>query len=175
MIETLYHNEWLSLKRVCVPERGINGYVFSHEERCRGEIIAVLLFRYIESGVEYGLRCECTPCWAVDTPIPSALTGGVEKDSTPIQTLWVEIREESGYRHLTKLHTLGECRGTKSTDTIYYLYGADVTGIDPGEAEGDGSRLEAEASIMWTMNPVWSSPDPLVGMLVARLQGYLKH
>ena len=149
-VETLYHNEWLSLKKVTLPLEGYTGYTYSHETRCDGKIIAVLLYRRTgKDSWEYGIRHEITPAWG-SKPQLSALTGGVDEGEEPIDSAVREVKEESGYRVKKEdLENLGTCFGTKSTDTIYYLYAVDVGDKKPGKVSGDGSQNEKEASMKW--------------------------
>lgn len=172
--EVLYENEWVSLRRVVEPERGIGGYVYSHETRCGGRILAVLPFRFGPAGLEVMVKCEVTPCWSVDEPIPSALTGGWEGgDITEdaVRELW----EEAGYQATPgELIRLGMCRGTKSTDTVYELFAVDVSRKVQHEAPGDGTRLESEAETAWlTGDEVHVVSDPTVAVMYLRLRAAL--
>jgi predicted nucleotidyltransferase len=135
--KVLFNNEWVSLwTKPCPNSDG--PYVYSHETRNNGNIIAVLLWeRTGKDGYKYGLREEITPCWS-DKPILSALTGGVDEGSTPIETAIKEVQEESGYI-CTKddLKPLGTCYGTKSSDTVYTLYALDTRALKKGEPTGE--------------------------------------
>jgi Fe2+ or Zn2+ uptake regulation protein len=136
--ETLYENEWLSLKRK-------GQYVYSHETRCNGKIVAVILYKRLgRDAWEYGVRKEITPAWS-DEPMLSSLTGGVDDGDTPIQAIIKEIKEEAGYTCEEKdLKALGTCRGTKSCDTVYHLYALDVDNFKKGKETG-----EDEGDIIW--------------------------
>ena len=169
MIETLHENEWLSLKQVVDPENGVGGYVYSHETRCKGRIIAVLPYRFRAEGIEYLLRREITPCWGMDHNY-SALTGGVE-ESGPLATAIAELNEEAGYHaNPPEMISLGISFGTKSTDTIYHLYAVDVSSKTPGEAAGDGSKLDSEGTTEWFSDP--DSPDPIVAQMILRFNRF---
>ena len=78
------------------------------------------------------------------------------------------LKEEAGYEleGTARLCYLGYCRGTKSTDTTFYLYAVNVTDLEPGEAEGDGSELD-DAPCEWHTDPTVSR-DPLVSALYVR-------
>jgi len=167
-VTDLTENKWLNLREMKVPRIGINGYVFSHEVRCRGKIVAVLPFRrYPDGSVEVLLRTEIVPPWSL-SPQPCAVTGGCDHEGeAPIAVGLRELKEEAGYS-LNRLMGLGTCRGTKSTDTTYYLFAADVSGVVPGKAEGDGSALEASGGTKWSTQPEGCN-DPLVGIMYARL------
>jgi hypothetical protein len=173
-IETLFKNQWLTLKKVVAPERGISGYVFSHEERCQGCIIAVLPFRNIGSGYEYLIKSEVTPCWSLE-PEESALTGGWE-GKAPVEDAQRELHEESGYlMDIKKFIKLGQCYASKSSDTRFELYAVDLTGVSPGEVKGDGSRLEAEAKSLWkTEAQLLNVMDAQVHVMLNRLKAKLR-
>jgi ADP-ribose pyrophosphatase YjhB (NUDIX family) len=170
--KVLHQNEWLSLHRISDPEGGIGGYVYSHESRCNGLIVAALPYRFRFSTQprcpEFLLRVEVTPCWGLE-PIQSAVTGGSEAGETPQTTMLRELREETGFEvPPDSLILLGQSRGTKSTDTLFVLFAADVTDLEQHPLQGDGSALEASATVAWTERP-WESIDPLVSMMWAQL------
>lgn len=148
MIETLYDNEWLSLKKVVDPENDINGYVYSHETKCQGQIVVVLPYRYKSLHPEFLVRSEVTPCWSLQ-PIKSAVTGGYEGEDIEEDAVR-EMLEETGYT-ITKamLEPLGTCYASKSADTVYTLFAVDVTHLEPGLPTGDGSPLEGLATNEW--------------------------
>ena len=50
--QTLHENDWVSLMVVRKPDAGVNGYVYSHETRCRGRIVAILPYRDGPAGRE---------------------------------------------------------------------------------------------------------------------------
>jgi len=171
--ETLYENPWLSLRIARAPERGINGYVYSHEARCQGRIVAVLPHRVHNGRRQYLVRVEVTPCWGLD-PQQSAITGAYEGGDIEDDAVR-ELAEEAGY-HITRadLIRLGESWASKSADTVYSLFSADLTGKTPGEAAGDGSRLEAEGATVWLdEDAVFGVRDPQVGLMAARLREIL--
>lgn len=165
-IETLYDNEWVSLRQIRHPESAINGYVYSHESRCAGRIVSVLPYRRTgtSEAVEVLLRDEITPCWHTVEPQLSTITGGWEPhdDLECRETARRELYEEAGYAaSIDELINLGACRGTKSTDTMYWLWGVDLTGREKtGTGEGDGSEIERAASCRWV------SPEELIGQAV---------
>ncbi|WP_170990755.1 NUDIX domain-containing protein [Herbidospora galbida] len=158
----LYENPWLSLMDV-------GGYVYSHETRCQGRIVAMLPFRETPAGREFLVRSEITPCWGSD-PVLSAVTGGYEGGDIADDAVR-ELEEETGY--LVKeadLIPLGESYASKSADTVYTLYAVDVTGLTPGEARGDGSVHESSATTRW-LTPVElvQIRDPQVAVMYLRL------
>lgn len=121
-------------------------YVYSHENRCDGNIVAVLPYRREgRDAWSYGVRKEVTPSWGLK-PEFSSVTGGVDKGESPEEMAVKELKEETGYICETKdLKSLGTCRGTKSTDTLYHLFAVDVTDLKMGEKTGDGSVYDTEA------------------------------
>lgn len=171
MIETLHENEWLSLRVVREPERGVNGYVYSHESRCAGRIVAALPFRDTKNGREWLLKCEVTPCWSMN-PVASAITGGYEGGDIEDDAVR-EMLEETGYS-ITRdeLIDLGESYASKSADTVYSLFTVDLTGREQGEALGDGTRLESEAVTIWVpADRLRTVRDPQVSAMFVRACG----
>ncbi len=157
----LYSTPWLELRKLVDPEHGIDGYVYSREARCEGNIIAVLPFRIEGGKPEVLLRREVTPCWS-DRPMISAITGGVEKDQTPLDCVVQELDEEAGYRvHSSEVAPLGVIFGTKSTDTVYHLFTVDLSLKTNHVPSGDGSYLESLGSCFWSSR-VSSAMDPMV-------------
>ena len=139
--KVLYDNEWLQL-------REDEGYIYSHESRCNGSIVVVLPYRRVgKDAWEFLVRDEVTRCWS-EQPTRSAITGGVDT-SEPLEDAVRELQEEAGYDIAPdKFEFLGKCRGSKSSDTYYYLYAVDVAGVEPGVATG-----EDKAPIVW----LWGS------------------
>jgi len=169
-VELLCDNEWLQLKNMVDKENDINGYVFSHEIRCNGKIVAIMPYCKNRGLM---LRSEVTPCWHPTEEQLSSITGGVDTGNTVEETAIHELKEEANIDATEgDLINLGECRGTKSTDTVYHLFGIDVTGVeDIGKGEGDGSALEAKAHCLFVPAvEAYTAVDPIVGMLYLRLQ-----
>lgn len=172
-IETLKDNDWVSLKIMKYPEKGVHGYVFSHETRCNGKIVSILPYRIKNSKTEYLLRKEVTPCWDVNKQVISSITGGVEKDD-PHTTALHEILEEAGYEVTKKqLITLGTSFGVKSSDTVYYYFSVDLTDMKREVAKGDGSELETQAECVWSKD-IDGAVDPLLYTAYYLLQKELK-
>lgn len=168
--ETLCENDWLSLRQIVAPERGVGGYVYSHETRCRGRIVAILPYRDCEDGSrEYLLKSEVTPCWGFDQVL-SAITGGYEGGDIADDAVR-EMLEETGYTIThDELIPLGESYASKSADTVYTLYSVNLTGREAGEAVGDGSRLESESAAAWaTAERLADIRDPQVSVMFVRL------
>ena len=174
-IEVLYKTKWVSLRRMTLPETGVTGYDYLHEDRCGGKIITILPYRHeitpgFKTGkVEYLLRNEVTPCWGMKEKI-SSITGGVENDNI-IETVIHEMAEEAGYEiKRNELRFLDISYGTKSSDTKYYLYTVDLTGKKKTlEADGDGSELEKMAECFWS-DTIENAVDPLVYVLYYKIR-----
>ena len=167
--EVLYKTKWLSLHRIKDDAKGVHGYDYSHEDRCDGQIIAILPYRIVGGLREYLLRKEITPCWDLDKQVVSSITGGYEGGDVKDDVIR-ELDEEAGYT-ITKeqIKTLGTCRGTKSCDTIYHLFTVDLTNQEKHNAAGDGSELEAAAKCFWAKD-VLGAEDPIVYTMFVRLQ-----
>lgn len=165
--EILYGNPWLSLKRLAYPEKDIYGYIYSHESRCNGEIVAILPWRINNNNLnklEFMLRNEVTPCWHEEDPQISSITGGVE-DGNIGKTIEMELLEEAGYvANRDEFLKLGTCRGSKSSDTIYHLFAINCTKRTRQAASGDGSKLEEKAECFWASS-IGKAVDPLVYVL----------
>jgi 8-oxo-dGTP pyrophosphatase MutT (NUDIX family) len=167
--ETLYQNEWVSLKKITAPEKGINGYVYSHETRCQGRIVAILPFKTGGKKFEILLKSEVTPCWNTDIPILSTITGGYEGGDIRDDAVR-ELLEETGYQvSKSELITLGTSFASKSSDTIYELFSVDLTGKEKSEALGDGSRLEKESVSVWNHpDRIFECKDPQASVMLIR-------
>lgn len=162
-IKELYHNDWLSLMET-------DGYVFSHETRSNGKIVALLVFKLKPNGeIEEVLgRFENTPCH-FDGFSLSSITGGVENDDVK-GTAIKELLEEAGLiADKTDLIPLGTVRPTKSTDTEVFLLGVNAEGKKWVEAKGDGSKGEKHAFCSWVLpeNAI-NCKDPLMATMIMR-------
>jgi 8-oxo-dGTP pyrophosphatase MutT (NUDIX family) len=162
---TLFENPWLSLCMVTSPVP----YVYSHETRCNGRILAVLPFRDGPDR-EYLVRSEVTPCWGPD-PELSSVTGGWQGGDIEDDVVR-EVLEETGYTITREdLIPLGESRASKSSDTLYSLFAVNLTGRVAGIATGDGTPLEAGSSVQWVSADTlaWLK-DPQLAVMYRRLQ-----
>lgn len=138
----LLENKWLSVLET--PD----GYVYSRESRCGGVIVAVLVYDMVSQRV-LG-RFERTPAHGPEAKIALAsITGGCENND-PVATAILELKEEAGIAApVGALESLGRVRPSKSADTWVYLYALNGTGIQRGEAKGDGSLGEQGAYCDW--------------------------
>lgn len=169
--QLLYDDKWVQLKRIIAPELGINGYTYSHEIRCDGKIISILPFKIKDEKFSFLLRREATPCWGLDKPILSSITGGVDKGFTESQTAVKELSEESGYNvNEYELIFLGKSYGTKSCDTVYTLYSVNLTDKDKTSELKIESDLDESAACFWLDNDfIFDCMDPLVSVTYTRL------
>lgn len=175
MIRKLYGNDWVELRELVLPEKGVKGYTYLHEKRCGGDIVSILPYRTDPDGnlVEVMVRMEVTPCWSMDEAV-SSITGGVEKKDGKqdiVGTAVMELEEEGGLKAPAEaLRKLGTCRGTKSVDTVYHLFAVDADKAEKVEAKGDGSHLESLARCEWVKpSEIAKADDPLLPMLFMRL------
>lgn len=174
-MKTLYENEWLNLMETD------DGYVYSHESRCNGQIVAILIYKHDDRDHIHILgRFEDTPCHnegKKDFKLVS-FTGGVEKGQIR-KTAIMEAMEEAGLEAKDdELKYLGYVRPSKSTDTFCYLFAIDASNKTLKEAKGDGSEGEKGAYTKWVSSQeALSSQDPLMVALCGRfdlmLQGEL--
>lgn len=173
-IKTLHTNKWLSLKEMIWPEKNVPGYVFSHESRCNGQIVAILPYRYTGKGdeIEVLLRKEFTPCWKQDSLVISSITGGVEADLGPARTAVHEIKEEAGYTVAEEeLEYLGTSFGAKSSDTVYHLFTIDLTGKEQGKPTTEDPQ-ELHSFCYWTkdLDDIKKAGDPMLSVLYVRME-----
>ena len=157
---TFVSTEWLSLKYKQLEDG--RRYFYSHETRCNGLIVAILPYRATQYGFEVLLRYENTPCWR-EGPHICSITGGIEAGDTAQETVIKELKEETGY-DLTglehRIYALNSIKGTKSSDTDYYLFAVNLTNLEPGEANPEpGEESETQR---WHKYIPYETADPLV-------------
>jgi 8-oxo-dGTP pyrophosphatase MutT (NUDIX family) len=172
-VTTLHENKWVSLYSASDDERGVPGFVYSRETRCDGRIVAVLPYRYDSAYPSVLLHSENNPAWGWG-PNLASFTGGQEGDDAA-ENAAREVREESGYQvRAEQLIALGTCRGVKSVDTVYSLFAVNLDGVELGELDPD-SLLEASEHPEWvTWGEAMESPDPLVSVMMLRLQRFAR-
>ena len=174
--EVMCGDEWLQLRK------SPDGYTYAHEIRCHGQIVAVLVFRTDTEEMPILGRYERNPAHRdmsramdyYDIPLAlSSITGGVEEGQCPCETAIMETGEEAGYRITEdQLIELGSVRTSKGMDTTVHLFAVDVTGMEQGEAKGDGSQGEEEAHTEWiSIDDAVGSKDPLLATMIARYHG----
>lgn len=145
--ELLYDNKWLQLK---IAD---DQYVFMHEKRCKGEIVAVLPYRIVGDSIEVFIRYENNTAWTNkrDEFLATCITGGVE-DGDALETAKVEMKEEGVYviDEDSRYEVIGEFRNSKASDTRIHLFVVQVYDNDEQiEAKGDGSVGEQECYCKW--------------------------
>jgi len=164
--QVLGGDEWLQLRRT--PD----GYTYMHELRCNGQIVAILVVRHDDAELPILGRFERCPSHH-DGFALCAVTGGMEKEQLPSDTALMEIAEETGYNvDKDSLIDLGSVRPSKGADTTAHLFAVDVTGLDRGEIEGDGSSGEDGAYVEWiSVKDAIQCKDPLLATMIARYYG----
>jgi 8-oxo-dGTP pyrophosphatase MutT (NUDIX family) len=168
----------LALKKLVDPDNDVSGYFYSHESRCNGKIIALLPYRIVAeqlNKVQLLVRNEVTPCWGTKRFL-SSITGGFE-GGDPRDTAILEMKEEAGYDiSSNELISLGTSFASKSADTQYYLYSANLAGKKQRTATTDGSMLEKKATCIWMSYQELLNhqiQDPQVYVLLTRLMLHL--
>ncbi len=151
------------------------GYTFSREVRCAGVIVSMLPFRQQSNSLEFLARLEICPAHSPQLERCS-ITGGWQAGQTIEETVLQELWEEAGYRAtVDELASLGQARPSKSTDTRVYLFAIDVSQKQPTPPQGDGSALEATASVEWVdFKQGLQIEDPLFITMMARLLNLLE-
>lgn len=82
--------------------------------------------------------------------IENCITGAIEKGDTPLITAQKELLEEAGYEaEKERFLYLGWAYPSKFSEYRQHLYMVDLTGLEQGEIEGDGSRGEKGATAKW--------------------------
>jgi 8-oxo-dGTP pyrophosphatase MutT (NUDIX family) len=161
-IKTLFETKWLALKKMILAEWGTE-YVYVHSVHSDGEAVAVLPHRINDGQIEFLLRKEIVPPWSLELS-PCSLTGSHEGGEL-IDTAVREVKEESGYTVEPEWLTYhGFVRNSKASTTKVHLYSVDLTGIEAGKPDGDGSVLEAMGTYYWTKNPFESEDGILLAM-----------
>lgn len=171
----LHSNKWISLLCMRNPSKHIYEYIYSTETRCKG-IVAFIPFRLNGDIIEVLIRYEATPCWDGDRQVGSSFTGGIDHNSTPVETAIKEIKEETGYSvDKTELISLGQTFGIKSSDTIYHLYAVDLSHKDSPTELTVETELEQFSFNKWSQlsQTVNCIPDAIYGMLAFRLIHFL--
>ena len=170
----LCFNRWLSLKKLT----GVTGdYVYSHEERCKGHIVAVLPYIPDAANADTVIiaRKEFTPPWGDGLHL-SSITGGVDENEldNPILAASRELFEETGMKvPVGDFISLDVIHGTKSTDTIYHLFAVDVTSAlkdfkETSGEEGDENEKRAHNCQIKAESANNDIEDPILYALIHR-------
>lgn len=161
----IFANRWVSVYE------DENGYTYSHETRCGGHIVSVLVYKIDGNSLKFFGRVERCPAHNKNPVLELAsITGGVD-DMDPVKTALNELREEAGLvATADDLTDLGIVYPSKSADTVVHLYAVCADGLEQVEAEGDGSRGEIGAYCRWIdMDAAIQCTDPLMHAAIARL------
>lgn len=152
-VKTLYETPWLSLRSMEVEAAGGAEYIYVHSNPSKGLGVAVLPFRNREGHpTEFLLRKELVPPWGLDTSVCSVT--GMHEGGEFIKTAQRELKEEAGYEaDLERFIPVGEMRASKASDTLLHMFLVDLSGVEEGEAEGDGTAFEKLGSCYWTTDP----------------------
>lgn len=164
MDKVLYSGNWLS-----IIERD-GWYVFSQETTSKGVVYVLVVDRSREKPI-LG-RFEICPAHGDKSQTLTSITGGVNIKREPLDVAVEEVYEEAGYRvSPEQVVALGKVNLTKSTDTIGHLYAVDVTGIEQGEAPGDGSFGEIGSYCDWvSVDEARECKCPVMSTLLLRYQ-----
>ncbi len=168
MVEILHHNEWVSLRAINGDASPAGGpYVYSHETRCGGRIVAVLPYRRVSgtTQLQFLLREEIVPCWSPE-PLLSAITGGWEGGDIADDAVR-ELHEETGYQvTVGDLVRLDTSHASKSSDTVYSLFAVDLIDVERGE------QLDDFGTAVWVDDDddLYEIQDPQVFVMLARLK-----
>jgi 8-oxo-dGTP pyrophosphatase MutT (NUDIX family) len=140
--KVLYQTKYLSL----IERDG--WYYFAQIPGSAGGVV-MLLYRE-EDGKPILGRFEMCPAHHDAVPTLTAIAGGIEEGDTPLETAIKEAHEEAGYKlEASDFTDLGSCRLSTNQDTIVYLFAANVTGKERGNAPGDGTKGEEGAYCDW--------------------------
>jgi 8-oxo-dGTP pyrophosphatase MutT (NUDIX family) len=154
----LLKNKWLSLKKLFGPT---GEYVISHEERCKGHIVAVLPYVPDSVGQESYViaRQEFTPPWSQSELKLSSITGGVDEGEEPVVAAARELFEETGMKAPVELfHDLGTVHGAKSSDSVYHLFTVDVSPFLKDFKEVTGEDANEQRAHNVTLVPQSENP-----------------
>jgi 8-oxo-dGTP pyrophosphatase MutT (NUDIX family) len=165
--EEIFANDWVSMH---IAHAHGEDYVYSHETRCDGHIVAALPFRIgTLNQPEFLLHESVTPCWQHGERTLASFTGGWEGGDF-FDDVIREIREEAGYTITHDLIvSLGTSYGSKSSDTIYHLFSVNLTGIEPEQYLQPETPLEALARPCWcSRTDLMRARDPLVSVMALR-------
>lgn len=172
--KVLKDNPWVQLKET------EDQYVYSHEKRCSGQIVAFLGFYFPEGSSDPMVLCrqEYTPAWVPEAQreagerplLTSCFTGGVDPGESPDEAVYREALEEAGIQvDAVDFVSLGEIRSTKSSDTVYSLYAVNLTD-EQGFSEktkGDGSDADAEAqNVLMSVSEALEKISDPVGLAI---------
>jgi 8-oxo-dGTP pyrophosphatase MutT (NUDIX family) len=146
----LFNNRWLQVRErdVITPTGERVPYTFTRDGG--GHAVAILPYSLHFDDVSFLLREEIVPPWDATQKTLCTFTGMVDPGEVPLEAACRELLEESGYRVASKhMRPLGQMRNSKATDTVIHAYAVDMRHCTQEAALGDGSPLEALASMTW--------------------------
>lgn len=142
----LFSTGWITVKETA---KG-----FQYLERKGKDSVAVFLIRKHRDGIqgfEVLIRLQPLCIDNTDTKLyPCPITGALDEGELPEQAAVREVYEESGFS--IHLFPMGKYIVGTQTNEICYMYYADVTGLEPEEAQQDGTYHESISKNEW--NPL---------------------
>lgn len=132
--------------------------------------VAILLYRLNDDKPILG-RYEICPAHG-DGMALTAISGGIEKGDTPLETVVNESYEEGGYKiDPASFVDLGKCQLSTNQDTVVYLFAADVTNLSRYDAPGDGTKGEIGSYCDWvSIEEGIFSKSAFMSALITRLK-----
>ena len=120
-----------------------------------------------------GVMKEVNPLWGEGTHV-TTITGGIENGEDNLVAAKRELKEESGYdvEDTDKWQFICETSVSKLIDAKQPCFVVDVTGLDTGEAEKDGTINEELSSfeLLDASEAIDSCKDAYIGMLLYKLE-----
>ena len=139
----LLNTSWIAVKET------VQG--FQYLERKGKDSIAVFLIRKCDDDsqrVEVLIRLQPLCIDSTDTKLyPCPITGSLDAGELPEQAAVREVYEESGFS--VHLFPLGRYIVGTQTNEICYMYYADVTDLEPEDAQQDGTYHESISKNEW--------------------------
>ncbi|MDJ0619516.1 MAG: NUDIX hydrolase [Calothrix sp. MO_192.B10] len=128
---------------------------FHYLERKGKDSVAIFLLRKKDFNTkEYEVLIRLQPLCIDNQEIdgklklyPCPITGSIGNDETPEVAAMREVEEESGFS--VRVLPLGRYIVSTQTNEICYMYYTDVTGLESGFAQQDGSYFESISKNEW--------------------------
>ncbi len=161
----LFHTDWVSLRETD------DGYVYSTETRCNGNIIAILPFEKKKDKLNFFAIISIIPCQGDEGELfLNSITGGNDKGDSFLETAKKELREEAGFDvNINEFISLGYVRPSKSADTYVHLFAIDVTNKQQQKPTTDNSSGEENLHpVKITFEKLINCNDALIHSLVLR-------
>ena len=107
----------------------------------------------------------------------SVISGSPEdEDPNTLSTAQRELLEETGFdvKEEERWYFIGTLTGSKFVDSIHPCFAVDITGIEPGEPQTDGSEQERLSKFtLVPANDIISIEDPFISALFLRIFKYV--